>query len=228
MRMSPTDIADVTGATYTYLLNGTRPGRQLDRPVPARRARPAALHQRLVDDVLRRAHPRPAMSVVAGGRERRVAGAVDELRIGVAETYDVIVEPTENARLHHLRPERGPHRVRPRHAWRRVPAWPAPIPPMDPRPMRTMADMGMGGMDMSGGKSGMSMGGSPRAEPLDHTAGMDHGDARHGSPPMPGIDHGSMPGMDHGSMPGMDMAAWTWSPTPPPSMRAASASTTSP
>ena len=57
MRMNPTDLADVTGYAYTYLLNGTTPAAQLDRPVQARRARAAAPHQRLVDELLRRAHP---------------------------------------------------------------------------------------------------------------------------------------------------------------------------
>ena len=36
MRMSPTDLADVGGSTYTYLMNGTTPAGELDRPVPAR------------------------------------------------------------------------------------------------------------------------------------------------------------------------------------------------
>jgi CopA family copper-resistance protein len=65
------------------------------------------------------------------------------------------------------------------------------VPPLDPRPLRTMADMGMGDM------AGMTM---------DHSAmpGMQHGDGMPSSmPPMPGMDHSTMPGMNHGSMPGM-------------------------
>ena len=58
----------------------------------------------------------------------------------------------------------------------------APIPSMDPRPMRTMTDMGMGGME-HGSMSGMN---------------MDPGS-------MPGTEHSSRPGMSHGSMPGMQM-----------------------
>ena len=73
------------------------------------------------------------------------------------------------------------------------------IPPTDPRPMRTMADMGMGGMD-HGSMSGMDMGSMGNMP-------MNHGSMQHGS--MPGMDHSAMPGMTmdhsamgHGSMPG--------------------------
>jgi copper resistance protein B precursor CopB/multicopper oxidase len=73
----------------------------------------------------------------------------------------------------------------------------AVVPAMDPRPMRTMADMGMAGMGQ-GGMAGMQMGGDAKGGmKMDHSS-------------MPGMkmDNGSMPGMamDHGSMPGMDMS----------------------
>jgi FtsP/CotA-like multicopper oxidase with cupredoxin domain len=58
----------------------------------------------------------------------------------------------------------------------------APIPAMGPRPQRTMADMGMGGMD-HGSTPGMQM--------------------NHGSMPGMQMDHGSMPGMAHGATAGM-------------------------
>ena len=70
MRMSPTDILDVTGATYTYLVNGQPPGGQLDGPVSPRRARASALHQRLVDEHLRCAHSGPEADRRADGRQR--------------------------------------------------------------------------------------------------------------------------------------------------------------
>ena len=53
-------------------MNGAAAGRQLDRPVHAGRARPAAVHQRLGDDLLRRPHSRPEDD---GRRRRRPAGA---------------------------------------------------------------------------------------------------------------------------------------------------------
>src|SRR5260370_13170412 len=75
----------------------------------------------------------------------------------------------------------------------------APIPPMDPRPLRTMADMGMGGMAV--GKSSMPS--------MDHGSmpGMDHAATSHRN--MPGMNHGSMPAtpMQHGSMAGTEAGA---------------------
>jgi CopA family copper-resistance protein len=112
---------------------------------------------------------------------------VDEFRISVAETYDVIVQPrAERAYTIFVQAEDRSGYARGTLAPR--PGMTAPIPPMDPRPLRTMADMGMGQMD-HGSMSGMDMGSMP---------GMDHG-------AMPGMNHGSMPAtpMQQGSMPGM-------------------------
>ena len=91
---------------------------------------------------------------------------VDEFRIGIAETYDVIVQPTDEAAYTIFAQSED------RSGFARGTLAPrmgmtAAIPPMDPFPMRTMADMGMGnmkgmkmgqmkGMDMSG-MAGMSM-----------------------------------------------------------------------
>src|SRR5207302_9167423 len=111
---------------------------------------------------------------------------VDEFRISVAETYDVIVQPkAERAYTIFAQAEDRSGYARGTLAPR--PGMTAPIPPMDPRPMRTMADMGMGGMD-HGSMSGMDMGSK-------------------GNMPM---DHGSMPrqsmqGMHHSAIPGMKM-----------------------
>ncbi|MDC6684880.1 copper oxidase, partial [Leclercia adecarboxylata] len=68
----------------------------------------------------------------------------------------------------------------------------AEIPPMDPRALLTMTDMGMGGM------AGMDMGGSNTAS------------SGKGQEAMPGMASGDMkmsymPGMDMGNMPGMSM-----------------------
>src|SRR5205823_14279903 len=94
---------------------------------------------------------------------------VDEFRISVAETYDVIVQPrAERAYTIFVQVEDRSGYARGTLAPR--PGMTAPIPSMDPRPLRTMADMGMGGMDH---------GSMP---------GMDHGS-------MPGMNHGSPQGM---------------------------------
>jgi CopA family copper-resistance protein len=117
---------------------------------------------------------------------------VDEFRISVAETYDVIVQPkADRAYTLFVQPEDRSGFARGTLAPR--PGMAAPIPPMDPRPMRTMADMGMGSMDQ-GAMSGMdSMGTMP----------MNHGTMQH--PSMPGMEQGSIQGMNHGSAEGMQM-----------------------
>ncbi len=164
MRMSPTDIADVTGATYTYLLNGAAPGGNwtgLFRPGERVRLRFINASSMTFFDVR---VPGLTMSVVQADGNDVEPVPVDEFRIGVAETYDVIVQPTENAAYTiFAQSEDRTGFARGTLAPRQVMA--GPIPPMDKRPMRTMADMGMGNMDMAGMGHGSS--GS--------TAGMDHG-----------------------------------------------------
>jgi len=170
MRMSPTDIADVTGATYTYLLNGAAPGGNwtgLFRPGERVRLRFINASSMTFFDVR---VPGLTMSVVQADGNDVEPVPVDEFRIGVAETYDVIVQPTENAAYTiFAQSEDRTGFARGTLAPRQGMA--GPIPPMDKRPMRTMADMGMGNMDM---------------------AGMGHG----GSGSTAGMDHGSMAGMN--------------------------------
>ena len=97
---------------------------------------------------------------------------VDEFRISVAETYDVIVQPNDASaftifaqsadRTGYARATLAPR-----------PGMSAPIPPMDPRPMLTMADMGMSMKNMPG----MEMSNMP-AMKMETTARFS-GDSRH-------------------------------------------------
>jgi CopA family copper-resistance protein len=169
MRMSPTDILDVSGATYTYLINGQPPGANwtaLFRPGERVRLRFINGSVMSIYDVR---IPDLQMTVVQADGNDVEPVTVDEFRISVAETYDVIVQPRgERAYTIFVQVEDRSGYARGTLAPR--PGITAPIPPMDPRPLRTMTDMGMGGMD-HGSMSGMDMGS------------------------MPGVDHGSMPSM---------------------------------
>ncbi len=60
MNMSPNDLSDVSGATYTYLLNGKRSEYELDRALPAGRAGAPSFHQCFGDDIFRCTYPRVA------------------------------------------------------------------------------------------------------------------------------------------------------------------------
>ena len=181
MRMSPTDILDVSGATYTYLINGQPPGANwtaLFRPGERVRLRFINGSSMSIFDV--RIDGLPMIVIQTDGNDV-VPVTVDEFRISVAETYDVIVRPTaDRAYTIFMQAEDRTGYARGTLAPR--PGMAAAIPPMDPRPLRTMTDMGMGGMDQAS-MSGMNM--------------------QHGS--MPDMDRSSMPGMNHGSMPGMPM-----------------------
>lgn len=96
MRMSPTDLADVTGATYTYLSNGHTP----DGNWTATFSRGERVRLRLINGSAMTYFdvriPGLTLTVVAADGLPVQPVTVDELRIGVAETYDVIVTPQDD------------------------------------------------------------------------------------------------------------------------------------
>lgn len=97
MRMNPTDLADVSAYTYTYLMNGTAPAGNwtgLFRPGEKVRLRFINSGAMTFFDVR---IPGLKMTVVQADGQDVEPVTVDELRIGVAETYDVIVTPREEA-----------------------------------------------------------------------------------------------------------------------------------
>jgi CopA family copper-resistance protein len=191
MNMTPTDISDVTGSTYTYLLNGNTPRANWTGLFEAgERVRLRFINGSSMTFFDVRI-PGLRMSVVQSDGNDVEPVSVDEFRIGIAETYDVIVEPQDNTaytvfaqaydRTGYARATLAPRM-----------GMTAEVPPMDPRPVRTMQDMGMSmaGMKMSGMK------------------GMDKSD-------MKGMDmavtkdtnKSGMKGMDMAGMKGMDMSA---------------------
>ncbi|MCI1036017.1 copper resistance system multicopper oxidase [Pseudomonas putida] len=199
MKMSPTDLADVSGYTYTYLMNGQAPnGNWTGIFKPGEKIRLRFINGSAMTYFDVRI-PGLKMTVVAADGQYVKPVSVDEFRIAVAETFDVIVEP-ENEQAYTIFAQsmdrtgysRGTLAVRE--------GLQAPVPEVDPRPIIAMSDMGMdhgsmGGMD-HGGMAGMDQG---NMAGMDHSkmAGMDHGS-------MAGMDHSKMAGMDHGNMAGMD------------------------
>ena len=96
MRMDPTDISDVTGSTYTYLINGHGPQENwtgLFRPGERVRLRIINASAMTIFNVR---IPGLPMTVVQADGENVRPVEVDEFQIGDAETYDVIVQPTED------------------------------------------------------------------------------------------------------------------------------------
>jgi CopA family copper-resistance protein len=169
MNMSPTDILDVSGATYTYLINGQPPSANwtgLFRPRERVRLRFINASSMTIFDVRTPGLP---MSVVQTDGNDVEPVAVDEFRISVAETYDVIVQPPDTSAYTIFA------QAEDRTGYARGTLAPSygmsgAIPPMDPRPLRTMVDMGMGnmsGMRMRGmgSMSGMGMPGMKMGTP---------------------------------------------------------------
>ncbi|HLK80756.1 MAG TPA: copper resistance system multicopper oxidase [Xanthobacteraceae bacterium] len=151
MNMNPTDILDVSGAAYTYLLNGQPPRcnwTAIFRPRERVRLRFINASSMTIFDVR---IPGLPMSVVQADGNDVEPVKVDEFRISVAETYDVIVQPPDASAYTIFA------QAEDRTGYARGTLAPnfglsAAIPPMDPRPLRTMADMGMnmGAMKMGG------------------------------------------------------------------------------
>jgi CopA family copper-resistance protein len=210
MNMSPTDIADVTGATYTYLMNGNTPlGNWTGLFESGEKVRLRFINGSAMTYFDVRVPGLPMTVVQADGNDVEPV-TVDEFRISPAETYDVIVQPHENAaytifaqsedRSGYARGTLAPHV-----------GMVAEIPPMDPRPTRTMADMGMAmaGMNMAGidGMKANDMPGMTKngATPdgMKGMPGMNMGNAS--TPSMSAMNNGKSPGADQQSMPGMDM-----------------------
>ena len=206
MKMNPTDIADVSGATYTYLMNGQAPDSNWTGTFkPGEKLRLRFINGSAMSYFDVRI-PGLTMTVVAADGQYVKPVSVDEFRIATAETFDVIVEPTQEAytlfaqSMDRSGYARGTLAVRS--------GMTAPVPALDPRPLVTMADMGMAGMD-HGAMAGMGdMAGMDHSkmagmgdDSMQGMSGMDGGAMKDSSGAMQGMSGmDSMQGMDHSKM----------------------------
>jgi CopA family copper-resistance protein len=180
MRMNPTDLLDVSGYAYTYLMNGSAP---VDNWT-ATFARGERVRLRFINgssmsffDVR---IPGLKLTVVATDGQDVEPVTVDEFRIGTAETYDVIVEPKDDSaytifaqamdRSGYARGTLAPRA-----------GMQAEIPALDPRPLLAMSDMGMA-HDMGNMDQGADQGA------VDHSQ-MDHAAMGHGAAPAAPLQH---------------------------------------
>ncbi len=211
MRMDPTDFADLTGYTYTYLMNGLSPTGNwtgLCRPGERVRLRFIVAAAMTFFDVR---IPGLTMTVLQADGQNIQPVVVDEFRIGPAETYDVIVEPIQDG-AYTIFAETMDRSGYARGTLATRVGMRAEIPARRPRPIRTMEDMGMSmdGMEMAGmdmpdmkenqNGSGMKMpgmapsGDRPSIEPPGDTSHMAHKQQGSGMASMPGTHE--MPTMD--------------------------------
>ncbi|PTQ61121.1 CopA family copper-resistance protein [Sphingomonas aurantiaca] len=185
MRMDPTDVSDVTGSTYTYLVNGHGPGDNWTALFqPSERVRLRIVNASAMTTFNVRIPGLKLTIVQADGLNVRPV-AVDEFQIAVAETYDVIVEP--DARAYSLIAEAWDRSGMARATLAPSAGMVAPVPALRKRPLATMKDMGMGGMgDMSG--MGHDMPATSAPCPPEHAA-MGHCKPAAASGDMLGMSH---------------------------------------
>ncbi|MCX4029725.1 copper resistance system multicopper oxidase [Endozoicomonas sp. SM1973] len=188
MRMSETDLSDVTGYTYTFLMNGFTPEDnwfalfKKGEKVRLRFINGAAM---TIFDVR---IPGLKMKIVAADGQNIEPITVDEFRIGVAETYDVVVEPNANSaytlfaqsidRTGYASGTLTPN-----------PALPAIIPAMEPAPLLGHQEMGMahGGHGMDHGTNSMDH--SQHQITPSHTGEIDHSQHQMMKHNTGGMDH---------------------------------------
>jgi len=182
MKMNPTDLADVSGATYTYLMNGQAPDMNWTGTFkPGEQVRLRFINGSSMSYFDVRI-PGLKMTVVASDGLYVKPVTVDEFRIAVAETFDVIVEPAEGA--YTLFAQSLDRSGFARGTLTSHPGLQAAIPPLDPRPLLSMDDMGMAGMDHSSMNHGSTA-------PMHDMSAMDHSQMGHGT--MQGMDHSAVP-----------------------------------
>lgn len=202
MRMMPTDIEDVQG--FTPLINGRSTSQNwtgLFKPGEKVRLRIVNSSAMTYFDMR---IPGLRMTVVqADGNDVRPV-TVDELRVAVAETYDVIVQPREN-KVYSIIAESMGRTALVRGTLSPKDGYAGAVPPLRPRPLLTMADMGgmMGGMDMGDGVM-QNVGG------MQDMSGMDDASMPETTEPgMQGMDQSNMAGSSKPTMQGMDRSGMT-------------------
>ncbi len=176
MRMSPVDLADVTGATYTYLMNGSSPAMNWTALFdPGETVRLRFINASTMSNYDVRIPGLDLDVVMADGKAVRPV-TVQEFRIGVAETYDVLVRPRED-RAFTIFAESLDRSGFARGTLAPEPGMEAPVPALRPRPVRRLEDIGMGMMLKAGIFGGMGHGGMARGD-MKHGGGHVEHDPR--------------------------------------------------
>jgi len=190
MRMSDRDISDVTGYTYTYLMNGRTPASgwtglfKRGERVRLRFINGSAMS--FFDVRI----PGLKMTVVAADGQNIEPVTVDEFRIGVAEIYDVIVEPKDD-RAYCIFGQAIDRTGYARGTLTPDASLTAEVPAYDPYPILTMTDMGMDMVSMQGMQGTGNMTGMTDMQDKKGMTGMQN---MNGMAGMSGMDHAAMQG----------------------------------
>jgi len=180
MRMMPVDLADVTGATYTYLMNGNSPDMNWTALFnPGETIRLRIINGSAMSNFDVRI-PGLDMTVVMVDGKMVKPVKFHEFRIGVAETYDVLVTPRADKAFTIFAESLD------RSGYTRGTLAPeanmsAPVPQLRNRPVRTLDSIGMGGMDATFFGKDMD-----HSKMKGEMKGMDHSKMNHGNPNVAG------------------------------------------
>ena len=178
MRMDPTDVADVNGSTYRFLVNGYGPRDNWTALFePGERVRMRIVNASAMT-IFNVRIPGLRMTVVQADGLNVVPIDIDEFQIGVAETYDVVVTPTED-RAYSFVAEASDRSGMARATLAPRAGMAAEVPPLRGRPLATMKDMGMGAM--AGGATGG-----------DASCSAEHAAMGHCTPAAASPDHAAM------------------------------------
>ncbi len=202
MRMTPTDIADVQG--YDLLINGRTAEQNWTADFnPGERLRLRLINASAMTYFDVRI-PGLQMTVVQADGNNVESVTVDELRIAVAETYDVLVEPKEET-AYSLLAESMSRSGMTRATLAAGGGSSSTIPEGREPPLLTMADMGMSMDHGSMMQHGMAPKSDDGAMKMDHGSMMQHGTAPKSDDGAMKMDHGGM--MQHGTLPEASVSA---------------------
>ena len=222
MRMMPTDIADVSAPTYSYLINGHSSQDGLELAYKAgERIRLRIINGSAMTFFNIRIPGLPLTIVQTDGQNVQPV-EVDEFQIGVAETYDAIVAPKEDGAFA-LVAESMDRSGMATATLTSQPGRKAVVPGLRKAPLLTMVDMGHGGMmgEMSEGEHSGHGDGAVDHSKMDHST-MDHSKMDHSAMAEPAAADSGHAGHEMGGMrmrdtsrlpdsvdagPGLDMVA---------------------
>ncbi|WP_332771108.1 copper resistance system multicopper oxidase [Phenylobacterium sp.] len=220
MLMDPTDILDITGSTYTYLINGHGPKDNWTGLFnPGERVRLRFINAGAMSAFNVRI-PGLKMSVVQADGQNVRPVEVDEFQISPAETYDIIVQPTAD-QAYTLVAEAADRSGMGRATLAPRPGMVAAVPPLRERPLLTMRDMGMDHSGMAG-MEGMDHGSMSMRDPR-NAPQVKLGPGVQMISPMP-IDRTGEPGLGlenvgHKALTYRDLVALNPNPDPRPPSR---------
>jgi CopA family copper-resistance protein len=180
MRMDPSDISDITGSVLKFLVNGHGPtDNWTGLFTPGERVRLRFINT-AAQTIFNVRIPGLRLSVVAADGQDVRPVEVNEFQIGNAETYDVIIQPTED-RAFTLIAEAVDRSGMARATLAPRMGMSAPVPPLRQRPLATMKDMGMDMSAMTQGATKTPVGPDGTMPGMDHPAA---GQATPGAAPV--------------------------------------------